>query len=106
MSKKKVTRAIMLDLDRCVGCYACAIACKSRNSLPEGVNYITVASIGPVKENGKMYLEFTLNISEGCNFCGECISTCPTEAIFFCKNEGEIARSLRSKKRYQLCTAH
>ena len=105
MSNKNVTRGILLDLDRCVGCYACAIACKKEKNLPEEVNYITVDSIGPVKENGKMYLEFALDISDRCDFCGECISICPTQALVLCKEEGKIIRLLRGKKRYQLCVA-
>jgi Fe-S-cluster-containing dehydrogenase component len=36
----------VLDLDRCIGCWACAVACRMKNELPEGVWWIRVETIG------------------------------------------------------------
>ena len=35
-----------VDLDRCIGCWACAIACKMKNGLPPGVWWVRVDTIG------------------------------------------------------------
>ena len=31
---------IIVEVDRCVGCQACAIACKEENQVPPGVNFL------------------------------------------------------------------
>ena len=46
---------ILCDLDLCVGCYACEVACKQENSVPEGVRWIRLATIGPEKVDGKKH---------------------------------------------------
>ncbi|NIR98936.1 MAG: 4Fe-4S ferredoxin, partial [Gammaproteobacteria bacterium] len=34
------------NLDRCIGCWACAVACKSENSVGEGLWWQQVDTIG------------------------------------------------------------
>jgi Fe-S-cluster-containing dehydrogenase component len=43
---EKVRLAFVLDLDRCVGCWACAVACKMENDLPDGVWWVHVETVG------------------------------------------------------------
>jgi Fe-S-cluster-containing dehydrogenase component len=38
--------AVVIDLDRCIGCWACGIACKMKNNLPEGQWWLRVETIG------------------------------------------------------------
>lgn len=38
--------AFLLDLDRCIGCWACAVACRSKNDLPDGIWWLYVETIG------------------------------------------------------------
>ena len=41
-------KTLVIDLDRCIGCHACEAACKLENSVPMGVYYNKVLTIGPV----------------------------------------------------------
>ena len=41
-------KTLVIDLDRCIGCYACEVACKNENSIPLGVHYNKVLTIGPL----------------------------------------------------------
>ncbi len=45
---KNGTKTLVIDLDRCIGCFACEVACKNENNVPLGVYYNKVLSIGPV----------------------------------------------------------
>jgi Fe-S-cluster-containing dehydrogenase component len=40
------SRSFVIDLDRCTGCWACAIACRMRNELSEGEWWIRVETVG------------------------------------------------------------
>ena len=40
-------KAIVTDLNRCVGCLACMVACKAVNSVPIGSYWNKVLRIGP-----------------------------------------------------------
>lgn len=42
-------KTLVIDLDRCIGCFACEMACKQENNVPLGVHYNKVLSIGPHK---------------------------------------------------------
>jgi Fe-S-cluster-containing dehydrogenase component len=77
--------AIITDLDRCVGCLACSVACKAINNVPIGSFWSKILRVGPnPKEGGsgqypdvEMYF---LNVQ--CQHCEnpECVSVCPTSA--------------------------
>lgn len=93
MIKVKEYKAILEDFDRCVGCYACEIACKKENGLPEEETFIKVSEIGPEKVDGKLAMEFIISIARDCSFCKErlekglepaCVSECPTQALIYC----------------------
>lgn len=76
---------IATDLNRCVGCLACMVACKVVNDVPLGSYWNKVLRIGPnAKEGGsgdypdvEMYF-----LPVGCQHCEnpECVKVCPTEA--------------------------
>ena len=34
--------AMAIDIDRCIGCQACAVACKVSNNLPKDIKYNVV----------------------------------------------------------------
>lgn len=83
--------AIVTDVDRCVGCHACTVACKVMHEMPVGRYWNRVLRIGPnPKEGGsgnwpdvEMYF---LNLS--CQHCAtpECVSVCPTGATTKAEN--------------------
>jgi len=103
---------ILVDLDLCVGCYACEVACKQENNVPTGTRWIRVATIGPKKVNGKLAMDFLPIMTEECTFCQHrlkenllprCVDNCPTQALEFCKDAAELLARLQSKKRLQVC---
>ncbi len=79
--------AIATDLNRCVGCLACTVACKTVNDVPIGAFWNKVLRIGPnPKPEGsgnfpdiEMYF-----LPVGCQHCEnpECVKVCPTSASY------------------------
>ncbi|QOS68840.1 4Fe-4S dicluster domain-containing protein [Eggerthella guodeyinii] len=77
--------AIITDLDRCVGCLACSVACKTANQVPIGSFWNKTLRIGPNPKNGgsgqypdiEMYF-----LTVQCQHCEnpECVKVCPTGA--------------------------
>jgi len=70
--------AMLIDLRKCVGCFACTIACKAENVLPEGVVYRRVIE----SERGK-YPEVKRDfVPVLCNHCenAPCVTACPVKA--------------------------
>jgi Fe-S-cluster-containing dehydrogenase component len=86
-----VQTAIITDVNRCVGCLACSVACKAVNNVPIGNFWNKVVRIGPNPVKGgsgnwpDVYMYF-LPIS--CQHCEnpECIKVCPTGASHITEN--------------------
>lgn len=106
----EVQYALLVNLDRCVGCHACEIACKQENSVPLGTIWLRVVQIGPKKVDGKLRMDFVPLMSDECTLCRHriekgmepaCVINCPTQALKFC-DTAETLRLLNSK-RYQVC---
>lgn len=84
MAKKQL--ALLIDLDRCIGCHACTIACEVEHSDPPGVRRIKVATVGGqhqetpagVWPNVWMYFQPRM-----CQHCDNppCMAACPYDAI-------------------------
>lgn len=100
--------AILVDLDRCVECHACEVACKLENKVPPHERWIEVITVGPVKLSEKMHALYFPIMSDKCHLCNHriknglepfCVSECPTKALVFCDSE-ELIRLLKSEKRY------
>jgi Fe-S-cluster-containing dehydrogenase component len=76
--------AILTDLNRCVGCLACSVACKAANNVPIGSFWNKVLRVGPnKKENAEKWTDVEMYfIPIGCQHCEspECVKVCPTEA--------------------------
>ncbi len=77
--------AIATDLNRCVQCFACTVACKVVNAVPAGKFWNRVLRIGPnLKPGGSgRFPDVELYyLPVGCQHCENppCVSVCPTEA--------------------------
>jgi formate dehydrogenase iron-sulfur subunit len=71
--------AISIDLDRCVGCQACAVACQTGNELPMGDSFITLSDVVRGQGTG-LWGSFA---HHRCFHCGTapCVTACPTGAL-------------------------
>jgi Fe-S-cluster-containing dehydrogenase component len=100
---------IIVDLEKCVGCYACEVACKQENSDAQGVPWIRVHTVGPKVINGNLKLDYIPRILDGCTFCRQrgggpsCVAHCPTKALLVC-SAASMLEALGSNRRYQVCT--
>ncbi|MGC8838891.1 MAG: 4Fe-4S dicluster domain-containing protein [Anaerolineae bacterium] len=108
MAKRK---GLVANLDRCMGCFACEVACKQEHALPEGVRWIRVETLGPYEVDGELAMDFVPLATEGCDFCRErvaagrrpsCVETCPTQALGLYEEE-QVLRLLRTGPRVQIC---
>ncbi|NGM16730.1 4Fe-4S dicluster domain-containing protein [Xiamenia xianingshaonis] len=76
--------AIVTDLNRCVGCLGCSVACKVLNGVPVGSYWNKVLRVGPfpTKEGATYPDVYTYWLPLQCQHCKnpECVKVCPTGA--------------------------
>jgi tetrathionate reductase subunit B len=77
--KKKIRRyAMLFDLRKCIGCNACAVACKSENNVPLGVwrSWVKKVEKGHYPHSKEFFLPLV------CNNCEKpiCVTVCPVWA--------------------------
>ena len=89
-----MTKTFLVDLDRCIGCYACEIACKDENDLAPGVRRVKVTTVDVGKSN-RFYVPVFEMEKRGvgaCTLCPQlqvegrrpaCIHNCLTNALHF-----------------------
>lgn len=67
----------LCDVERCIDCAGCVIACKEGNHVPVGVNRRSVITINQGKPGEK-------SISVACMHCADapCIAVCPVDALY------------------------
>ena len=73
-------KKLVIDVDRCMGCCACEIACKMEYQLPRGVRFIVMKqSEDPAPMKEKLVFDFAV-----CRHCDHpaCLSACPAGAIY------------------------
>ena len=68
---------LKFDPDKCVGCYACHIACLDAHHDVEDVDAKSHRKVKKVVKN-----QFEKNICPGCAHCGICIKACPVQSIY------------------------
>ena len=67
----------LCDVERCIDCSGCVVACKEGNHIPVGVNRRRVVTLNQGKPGEK-------SISVSCMHCADapCIAVCPVDAIY------------------------
>ena len=74
-------KTLVIDLDRCIGCFACEMACKQENNGPLGVHYNKVLSIGPMGKFPDLTQYFLPTVCQHCKDA-PCVKVCPTGATY------------------------
>jgi len=71
---------MVIDLKRCIGCYACQLSCKAEHGTPPGVFFARVLK----HEEGNYPSVRQLFLPVLCNHCQDapCVDACPTGASF------------------------
>jgi Fe-S-cluster-containing dehydrogenase component len=100
---------LVANLDRCIGCYACVIACEQEHKLTNG--WIQIFQLGPKTIDGTKRMEFVPMATEECTLCKHrisknlepfCVYSCPVNALKFLETS-QILECLVDEKRYHLC---
>jgi Fe-S-cluster-containing dehydrogenase component len=105
---------LVIDLDTCVGCHACAVACKEWNgeslmaggapdydpygASPSGVWFNRIRHFEQVREgprdaaSGHVNLSKTINVPMSCMHCedADCVTVCPTGASYKRAEDGIV----------------
>jgi Fe-S-cluster-containing dehydrogenase component len=74
-------RVLLIDVDKCVGCYACEVACKQENGLDLSSRWCLVTRVGPRKIQDSLHMDFVTGVCIHCDVPA-CSLVCPTGAIF------------------------
>lgn len=79
---------MVIDLQRCVACRACTVACKQENKTPPGIFYTSVSE----QEVGEFPNVKRINIPGPCYHCANppCVPACPIEATWKRKEDGIV----------------
>lgn len=80
-----------VDTERCIGCWSCAVICKSENDVPLGMWWNRILTAGehldrPERdEHGRLAMHW---VPLSCQHCDDapCLKVCPTSATFSTKN--------------------
>lgn len=73
--------AIVVDLNRCIGCHGCEVVCKNENNIALGEYWNKVVDRGPFGDYPNMELYFLPTM---CQQCADapCTNVCPTGASY------------------------
>ncbi len=80
--------AMVIDLNRCIGCTSCAVACKMHNAIPPGLWWRRVDSFGtelhPIASGEYPNKLHILYLTIACMHCDNppCVNVCPVGASF------------------------
>ena len=80
---------IVVNIDRCTGCYACQVACKMQNEVALGLAWNKVKIVGPVGEYPNMVRYPLPTMCQECENA-QCLEVCPTGATYRDEETGVI----------------
>jgi len=80
--------AMVIDVERCIGCNTCVVACKAEHNTPNGIFCTTIheAEIGQFPDVRRLFIPAL------CNHCerAPCVDVCPTGASHI-REDGIVA---------------
>ena len=74
-------KTLIVDLDRCMGCHSCEVACKQENDVPLGCYWNKVKQIGPRGKYPDLQMHFLPVMCQQCSR-PDCVRVCPTKASY------------------------
>lgn len=74
-------KALVIDLDRCIGCKSCEVACKQENGVVLGSKWNSVVIVGPTGTYPDMEMYYLPTVCQQCEN-PECVKVCPTGASY------------------------
>ncbi len=93
---------MVMDLDKCIGCHACTVACKSENGVAIGGSRTRVLEQehGTYPDTSRFFLPLM------CNHCEDapCIKACPNKAIIR-KDNGLVDINKDKCSGFQVCVS-
>jgi Fe-S-cluster-containing dehydrogenase component len=102
---------LIANLDLCMGCFACEVACKQEHHFAEGKTGIKVVTVGPYELDGELAMDFFPMATDACDICAQrridgdrpfCVEVCPTKALTIEKGEA-LLKIFRENGRFHLC---
>ncbi len=104
---------ILVNLQRCTGCWTCSLACKVGNKLPDDKYWLTVRTLGsgegidrPAGVWPDLHMSWIPIWSQLCVKCpartaeGElpyCVNSCPNDALTFGEDAKAMAEELKQR---------
>ena len=97
---------LVFDLERCIGCHACTVACKVENSIEQG-SLIRVEMLDgqPLDTARGQFPELTMHyLPLTCMHCQDppCMDVCPTDAIYK-RDDGVVILDISKCNGCQVC---
>ncbi len=83
--------AMVIDLNRCVGCHACAVACKAEWDVPTDNGRNWVRRLGPARTSYGLSKTYYPGLCNHCDY-PPCVDVCPADTVkktFTCPDTGK-----------------
>lgn len=96
--------AIVIDLDRCIGCHSCEIACKNEYEVDLGVYFNKVFQVGPFGDYPRLQQYWLPTMCQQCEN-SPCVEVCPTGASYRDSADGVVLIDEQSCIGCQACMA-
>lgn len=91
-----------IDMNACIGCKCCVVACNEQNGNPADINWRRVTEV----EGGRFPMVRRAYVSMGCNHCADptCLAGCPVDAYSKDAATGIVRHSADTCIGCQYCT--
>lgn len=91
-----------INMDVCIGCKCCVVACNEQNGNPPDINWRRVAEV----EGGRYPATRRAYVSMGCNHCADptCLAGCPVDAYSKDDSTGIVRHNADTCIGCQYCT--
>jgi Fe-S-cluster-containing dehydrogenase component len=92
---------LLVDIDRCIACHACEVACKQEHGLPPGPRWTSVTTVGPREKEGQLHQDFVFATCLQCD-TPVCVTVCRFGALSK-REDGLVAIDESACKKCGLC---